>query len=192
MEELPVIDQYNDDSFKKLSINDLEENNDNSCNNLVLPEIKANNTGEYSKAMKITNQIKGKKEASIIVGTTNNTISNNNQLTEEWMNQTVNTVAVNKEYQKTKLQWENQIAKHILAMFATTNAVKDYNEGAALLDFVETSKFNTTTTTTTENVDNTIDKNNIIIEETDNDLDNTDNEIINKISKKKIKKKTSY
>lgn len=40
------------------------------------------------------------------------------------------------EIQKTKLGWENDIARHILSLYATTNALKNLKESQSLLDFV--------------------------------------------------------
>eukprot|EP01032_Pedospumella_encystans_P015024 gene15024-17223_t len=62
-----------------------------------------------------------------------------NQLPEEWTQMRVNPHEEDDSH-RTKLDWENQIAKHILSLFATSHAVKNINEGSALLDFVEVDK----------------------------------------------------
>lgn len=38
--------------------------------------------------------------------------------------------------EKSKVGWENEIARHILSVYATTNAIKNAQESEALLDFV--------------------------------------------------------
>ena len=38
---------------------------------------------------------------------------------------------------QSKAQWENQIAKHILTLFASSQVVEKYSEGKALMEFVE-------------------------------------------------------
>jgi hypothetical protein len=40
------------------------------------------------------------------------------------------------DIQKTKVEWENDIARHILSLYATTSAVKNIREANSLLDFV--------------------------------------------------------
>jgi hypothetical protein len=40
------------------------------------------------------------------------------------------------DIQKTKVEWENDIARHILSLYATTSAVKNIKEANSLLDFV--------------------------------------------------------
>jgi len=65
-------------------------------------------------------------------------------LPSAWTQQRVNpsmiTLKESEETQQlTKVGWENQIAKHILSLFATSKALRDIKEGSDLLQFVDTS-----------------------------------------------------
>lgn len=59
--------------------------------------------------------------------------SMNPPLPETWTKQQL---VDSESNQKTKLDWENEISRHILSLFATSNAVKNLNESKSLLDFV--------------------------------------------------------
>lgn len=155
MEQLPAIDQgvegrdegdVEAGSFRRLSLDDLQTDTEGPSDG-QLPAIKSaqdiGSSGAYSKAMRVTGNVRANAETSIVVGTTQSS-QKRNALPDNWNAQRVNKPQDSNEYHKSKLQWENQIAKHILAMFATTNAVKDYTEGAALLEFVDVSNPNKT------------------------------------------------
>lgn len=92
--------------------------------------------GAYSEPVYSHGKSAG-KENVMVVGTSQNT--EQGELPEDWTQMRVN-VAQEDDSHRTKLEWENQIAKHILSMFATTHAVKNISEGTALLDFVDVDK----------------------------------------------------
>ena len=57
-----------------------------------------------------------------------------------WTQQRVNPSMLTKESEETQLTkvgWENQIAKHILSLFASSKALRDIKEGSDLLQFVD-------------------------------------------------------
>lgn len=59
-----------------------------------------------------------------------------------WTQQRVNPSMIKESEetkQLTKVGWENQIAKHILSLFATSKALRDIKEGSDLLQFVDSS-----------------------------------------------------
>ncbi|RYH16061.1 hypothetical protein EON65_30710 [archaeon] len=51
----------------------------------------------------------------------------------EW---TQKELKVAEEIKRTKVQWENEIARHILSLYASTTALRNMKEGNSLLDFV--------------------------------------------------------
>jgi len=67
----------------------------------------------------------------------------NQRLPEEWIHQRVNkqydndSNSNNQGVQLSKVEWENQIAKHILSLFASSQVLEKYGESKALLDFVD-------------------------------------------------------
>jgi len=62
---------------------------------------------------------------------------------EEWIHQRVNkqpdkdSITDSQGVQLSKVEWENQIAKHILSLFASSQVVEKYSDSKALLDFVD-------------------------------------------------------
>ena len=96
--------------------------------------------GDYSRAMQLTGNRASHQETSVVVGTSASHSKKQEELPDSWTSQRLNEPNEKGEFHMTKLQWENQIAKHILSMFATTNAVKNIGESTTLLDFVEVSK----------------------------------------------------
>ncbi|KAJ1419577.1 hypothetical protein B484DRAFT_421583 [Ochromonadaceae sp. CCMP2298] len=74
-------------------------------------------------------------ERSHVVGTK----STKETLSAGWTQLRVNPLE-NDEDQRTKVEWENQIAKHILSMFASTHSMKNAAESSSLLDFVDVDK----------------------------------------------------
>jgi tetratricopeptide (TPR) repeat protein len=79
------------------------------------------------------------KENTLVVGTSQSAPGGGVALPEEWTKMRVNPPQEDDSHM-TKLEWENQIAKHILSLFATSHAVRNISEGNALLDFVEVDK----------------------------------------------------
>lgn len=73
-------------------------------------------------------------ETPVVIATRNQTVRNNMHDLEDWKTLRLETSSV--EVQKTKLEWENDIARHILSLYATTNALKNLKESNSLLDFV--------------------------------------------------------
>lgn len=63
-----------------------------------------------------------------------NNISESSTLPKTWTGQHLQE---NAESSMTKLEWENQIARHILSMFATTKLTTNKTESKSLLDFVD-------------------------------------------------------
>jgi len=53
---------------------------------------------------------------------------------ETWNRQQI--IESAEEAQKSKLEWENEIARHILSVYASSNVTKNLTESQALLDFV--------------------------------------------------------
>lgn len=74
------------------------------------------------------------KETKYVVGTAT---SGKESLPEAWTQQRINTNSDSPNLQMTKSEWENQIARHILSVFATTNAIKNLSDSKRLLDFVD-------------------------------------------------------
>jgi hypothetical protein len=81
-------------------------------------------------------------ESGVVVGTRNltqkttNTTSSSQGLNniEEWKQQEF--ILSGPDVEKTKLGWENDIARHILSLYATTHALKNLKDSNSLLDFV--------------------------------------------------------
>jgi len=98
----------------------------------------------------LTHNASVRKEHTVIVGTSDSSnysppikssYSNaNNELPQEWRKQRVNedvSIKDQQDIQMTKLEWENQIAKHILSLYATSNVAKHKSNGQSMLDFVD-------------------------------------------------------
>lgn len=129
MNKLPSIDekltkysnQSSDNQFLKAS---------DSQQLKLLPNINNNNN--------LTTSYISKESTMVVKSSSSHQV--HPQLPNEWTSQRVNPIQDNDDLQLTKLEWENQIAKHILSLFASSKALKNIKEGNALLEFVETSK----------------------------------------------------
>lgn len=102
----------------------------------ALPRLSGSQKGAYADGV-VGNGKVVTKENAMVVGTSKGEEEGN--LPDEWTQMRVNPPE-HDDTHRTKLEWENQIAKHILSLFATSHATRNLNEGTALLDFVDVDK----------------------------------------------------
>lgn len=117
---LPAIYDHSKDLEKSTIIT----SHNNKNNGINLPDIKQSVEENPTAQSPILNE---PKNEDLFAG--------DDKLPKAWTDLRVNDEQ--SELQKSKLDWENQVARHILSVFATTSAVTDVNESSKILEFVD-------------------------------------------------------
>eukprot|EP01038_Epipyxis_sp_PR26KG_P008964 gene8964-12086_t len=161
-----IENQLNDDNFNLPTI--ITNSSNQSKNLLRFPQIDTN-INETSKGNNENYYVKPKRsENSVVVGTKESN-KLNQALPDEWLNQRVNTkISQNNDRNEStkddhiskiikessalndvssgtplmsKMAWENSVAKHILSLFATTNALHNIEESKGILNFADENHY---------------------------------------------------